>query len=401
VTGERRLAAFWALDPEVTFLNHGSFGACPRPVLEAQSRLRERMEREPVRFLARELEGLLDAAREELARFLGADPKGLVFVSNATTGVNAVLHSLRMKPGEELLTTDHAYEACRNALDDAAERLGATVVVAKVPFPIASPDVAMSAILERVTPRTRLALLDHVASPTGLRFPIEALVPRLESLGVATLVDGAHAPGMVPLALDALGASFYTGNCHKWLCAPKGAAFLHVREDLRSSVRPTIVSHGASSSRTDRSRFLLEFDWTGTQDPTAVLCIPEAIRFLGGLLPGGWPELMDRNHGAALEGRRVLAQALGVALPCPDEMIGSLAALPLPDGASGARRASGVDPLQRALFDRYAIEVPVMPWPAPPRRLLRISAQVYLRPGAFEQLAGALKELLPEMRQGL
>jgi isopenicillin-N epimerase len=404
VSPERRegLAPFWALDSQVSFLNHGSFGACPRPVLEAQNRLRERMEREPVRFLARDLEELLDEARSELARFLGADPAGLAFVPNATTGVNAVLRSLKVKPGEELLTTDHGYDACRNALEDAAQRLGATVVVARIPFPLAGPEVVASAILERVTPRTRLALIDHVTSATGLRFPIEDLVPRLESLGVATLVDGAHAPGMLPLDLEALGASYYTGNCHKWVCAPKGAAFLHVRRDLRDSVRPNIVSHGARSPRTDRSRFLLEFDWTGTCDPTAYLCIPEALRFMGGLLPGGWSELMARNREAALQGRRVLARSLRLPLPCPDEMIGSLASLPLPDGAADSLKPPlYIDPLQRALFDRHAIEVPVMSWPAAPRRLLRISAQVYLRPDAFESLAQALPELLSETRQGL
>jgi isopenicillin-N epimerase len=401
---ERRagLASLWALDPRISFLNHGSFGACPRAVLETQSRLRERMEQEPVRFLARELEGLLDEARAELARFLGADPAGLVFVPNATTGVNAVLRSLRIKAGGEFLTTDHVYDACRNALEDAAQRLGATVVVARVPFPIEGPEAVVSAILERVTPRTRLALIDHVTSPTALRFPVEELVPRLEGLGVATLVDGAHAPGMIPLDLDALGASFYTGNCHKWVCAPKGAAFLHVRRDLRDAIHPNVVSHGARSPRTDRARFLLEFDWTGTLDPTPYLCIPEALRFMGGLLPGGWPELTATNREGALEGRRVLARSLGVPLPCPDEMIGSLASLPLPDGAADALSPPlYLDPLQRALFDRHAIEVPVMPWPAPPRRLLRISAQIYRQPGAFETLARAVSELLHESGQGL
>jgi isopenicillin-N epimerase len=390
------LARHWTLDPAITFLNHGSFGACPRPVLDAQQRLRERLESEPVRFMVRELEPALDAARATLCAFVGARPADLVFVPNATTGVNTVLASLSFAPGDELLTTDHAYLACRNALDRIAERSGARVVTVRVPFPLRDAEPFVEALVAAATPRTKLALIDHVTSPTGLILPVERLVPALQARGIDVLVDGAHAPGMLPLNLDALGAAYYTGNCHKWVCAPKGAALLHVRADRQAAVHPLITSHGATSPRKDRSRFHLEFDWTGTDDPTAVLCVPEALTFLGGLLPGGWPALMAANHALALRARDILCEALGFPPPAPDAMLGSLAAVPLPDTPPGARPMPlSWDPLQEELFRVHHIEVPVMPWPAAPKRLIRVAAQAYNTPEQYQRLAQALRALLP------
>ena len=387
----------WGLDPSVLFLNHGSFGACPRPVLALQQGLRERMETEPVRFLGSGLEGLWDEARASLAAFIGSDPADVVFVPNATTGINTVLASLRLSPGDELLVTDQEYNACRNALEEAALRTGARVVVATLPFPAASPEESAEAILRRATPRTRLLLVDHVVSQTALVMPVAALVREMAARGVETLVDGAHGPGMLPLDLSSLGAAYYTGNCHKWLCAPKGAALLHVRRDLQPGVRPLVISHGANSPRADRSRFLLEFGWTGTHDPTPYLCVPEAIRFLGSLLPGGWPEVMARNRALALRGRRLLCDALRIEEPCPESMVGSMAAVPLPD-APGPKPQPPLflDPLQVALWERHRIEVPVIYWPAFPRRVLRLSAQLYNEPAHYEKLAEAVKGLLDE-----
>lgn len=392
-------AAIWTLDPSVTFLNHGSFGACPAPVLAAQAEWRARLERQPVQFMARELEGLLDEARTVLAAFVGAVPADLALVPNATSGVNAVLRSLVFAPGDELLTTDHAYNACKNALHFVAERSGATVAVAKVPFPLDGPATVVESVLARVTPRTRLALLDHVTSPTGLVWPIAELVQALAERGVETLVDGAHAVGMLPLDVSAIGAAYYTGNCHKWLCAPKTAGFLHVRRDLQEIVRPLAISHGARLKRTDRSRFLLEFDWTGTVDPTAYLSVPEAIRVLGSLVPGGWPALRARNRELALAGRRLLCESLGIAEPAPESMIGSLAAVPIPDG-SLEPPTSGLycDPLLDALRDEAGIEVPIVPWPAAPRRLIRISAAAYNVSADYERLAVALPALASATR---
>jgi isopenicillin-N epimerase len=390
-------AALWPLDPAVTFLNHGSFGACPIEVLRHQAALRAEMEAEPVRFLSRDLDGRLDVARAALAAFVGADPDDLAFVTNATSGVNAVLRSRAFAAGDELLTTDHVYGACKNALDFVARTSGARVVIATLPFPVSSPDDVVAAVMAHVTTRTRLALLDHITSPTALILPIERMIAELSSRGIDTLIDGAHAPGMVPLDLRALGATYYSGNCHKWLCAPKGSAFLWVRRDHHADVRPLTISHGASATRASRSRFRLEFDWTGTSDPTAWLTVPKAIEYLGSLVPGGWPALMARNHALALEARRLLCASAGTAPACPDAMVGSLASVILPDGRTSALAWRERDPIQGRLFDGHGFEVPIMSWPAAPRRLIRISAQLYNDHAQFARLAETLaKELAAE-----
>lgn len=384
----------WPLDPKVTFLNHGSFGSCPRTVLEFQQALRERMERQPVQFFVRDLEKLCDEARAALARFVGADADDLVFVPNATSGVNTVLRSLTFQKGDELVATNHEYNACRNALNVLAS--GARVKTATIPFPLQSEDEIVDAILAAVTARTRLVLFDHVSSQTGLIFPAERLVRELNKRGVDCLIDGAHAPGMIPLDLRRIGAAYYTGNCHKWLCAPKGAAFLHVRRDRQKPVRPLIISHGANSKRTDRSRFLIEFGWTGTGDPSASLSVPEALRVMESALPGGWPEVMRHNHDLVLRARNILCDVLAINPPCPDEIIGSLASLPLPDAKNVQPALSPLyaDPLQERLLREKRIEVPIIPWPAPPKRLVRISAQLYNSLPQYRRLAKALPEML-------
>ncbi len=381
----------WTLDPAITFLNHGSFGACPVAVQQEQARWRDRLEAEPVRLFMRELEPAFDAVRARLGAFLGADPDELAFVSNATMGVNTVLRSLRLAAGDELLTTSHAYNACANALRFDADRSGAKVVVAQVPFPIASPDEVTAAVMAAVTPKTKFALLDHVTSPTGLVFPIADLVAALKAKGIAVMVDGAHAPGMLPLNLTALGADGYTGNLHKWVCAPKGAAFLHVPRARQAGVRPLVISHGANATRTDRSRFRVEFDWVGTMDPSPWLCVPAALDTMERSVPGGWPEVMRLNRALAIEARTLLAAALKVDVPAPESMLGALAALVLPGHVAGGAAlpgSGGFDPLQDALFHQHRIEVPVFSFGG--KRLIRISAQRYNRRADYERLAAAL-----------
>ena len=388
-------ASAWLLDAEVTYLNHGSFGSCPQPVLDVQVDFRRRFEREPVRFVERTLEGLLDEARASVGAFVGAEPPIWFSFPTRPRASIPFLQSLPLGRADELIVTDHAYNACRNALNHCAERTGARVVVVRIPFPVRDADEIIDAVLAAVTPRTRLALLDHVSSPTALVFPVERLVPELDARGVETLIDGAHAPGMIPVDLRALGVTFYTANFHKWCCSPKGAGMLYVRRDRQKTIRPLVISHGANSPRTDRSRFQLEFDWTGTHDMSAVLSIPYALRYLDGIVPGGFAALMPMNHALALEARRILADRLDVELPCPDDMVGSMAALALPDAS-----AADAESLHRALQDRWRIEVPIFTWPAAPKRLIRVSAQIYNQRAQYERLADALASELARERDG-
>ncbi|HJT18468.1 MAG TPA: aminotransferase class V-fold PLP-dependent enzyme [Thermoanaerobaculia bacterium] len=382
----------WLLDPSMTYLNHGSFGATPKHVLAKQDEYRRRMEAEPVRFLIRELEPLLDDVRRALANFIGAAPEDIAFVPNATTGVNAVLRSLTLKTGDELLVTTHEYNACRNVLDFIASEAAAEVKVVDVPFPIASPDEVVQRIVRATTHRTRLLLIDHITSQTALILPVGWIVAEMNRRGIDTLIDGAHAAGHVPLDIRAIGCTYYTGNLHKWVCAPKGAAFLFVRSDKRDAVRPMTISHGANSTRTDRSRFHLEFDWPGTYDPTPWLGAGESLRFMATLVDGGWPEIMRRNHALLLRARDLLCETLRVDKPAPDEMLGAMASIPLPDGEPVAVSPLQIDALQDVLFHRFHIEVPVMQWPSPPKRLLRVSAQLYNTIADYEKLASALRE---------
>jgi len=381
------LAAEFSLDPQVLYLNHGAFGACPRPVQRTQQALRERLEHNPIHFFMRELENLLDATRAALGPFVGADAEDLVFVPNATAGVNTVLAGFEFRAGAEVLLTNHGYPACRNAASHWAGRRGATLRIAEIPFPLRDAEQITEAVLASVNERTQLALLDHVTSPTGLVFPIEELVEKLAERGIPTLVDGAHAPGMLPLDLNQLGAAYYTGNLHKWCCAPKGAAFLWVRRDLKPTVHPLVISHGHSSPRTDRAKFQLEFDWAGSQDPSAVLSVPSALYFLEGLLPGGIRALQTRNHELALTARRLLCEALGTAPVCPDSVLGSLAVVLFPEPTP---RTPSPEPLYQALVAR-GIEVPIVPWPGRPSGFVRIAAQAYNTLPQFGVLAEALR----------
>ena len=389
----------WDFDPAITYLTHGTYGACPRPVVEAQRVLMAELEANPIEFLTRGLEERWDSARRSIAAFLNADPEGLVAVPNATTGVATVLASLKLRPGDELLTNDHEYNATLNALAMTAERAKARVVQVAVPLPIQHPEQVVEAILAGVTPRTRLALVSHVTSPSGLVFPIETIVRELDRLGVVTLVDAAHAPGMLPVDLRALGAAYWTGNGHKWLCGPKAAGMLVVREDRRSGVVPLVTSHGRNDPRTDRPPLWREFDWQGTLNPTAFLSIPVAIEVIE-QLAGGWPAHMDANRSLAIEARGILNERLGLAPIAPESMLGAMASIRLPVMLD----EEAANAVARSLAEEDRIEVPLVAFPVPAARqpragarqtLLRVSAQRYNERADYEQLAGAL------LRRGL
>lgn len=396
-------ASEWALDPTVTYLNHGSFGACLKAILEVQRGWRDKLEAHPVRFLARDLEDLLDWSRSEIGGFVGAEADDLALMPNATAGINTVLRSLRFNKGDELLATNHAYNASLNALRFAAAQSSAKVVLARIPFPIQSPDEAFDAVIAAVTPNTKLAVIEHVTSPTALVLPIERLVPALAEKGIDVLVDGAHGPGMVHVKIREMNPAYYVGTTHKWVCAPKGSAFLYVRRDRQALIKPLAISHGANSSRMDRSRFRLEFDWTGTFDPSAWLTIPAAIDGLGEMLPGGWPTLMTINHHLVVSARNMLAEALHTPVQAPNSMTGSMASVLLPGGpwprADAERR---VEMIEEAMRGRR-FEVPLMAWPSPwlidsgdlPETtelviLVRISAHAYNYLGQYERLASIL-----------
>lgn len=346
---------------------------------------------QPVSFMLETYQPALDESRRRLAHFLNTEPSGLVFVPNATFGVNSVLRSMedQLAPGDEIVVTDHGYNACTNAVSVSAAKRGARMVVATVPFPIDDLDTIVTSVLDRVTERMALVVIDHVTSPTGMIIPIEKVVRELEPQ-VPVLVDGAHAPGMLDVDLAGLGASFYTANCHKWLCAPKGSGFLDVAEHHREWMSAAVISHGHNSGWPGSSgRFHSQFDWTGTNDPTALLSVRAALEVMDDHHPDGWSGIRQTNHDLCMTGRSIVADALGIGPPLPETMVGCIAAMPLPPSRDGA--ANIFDLLMITLRRKWAIEVPVFAWPDSSQRLIRISAQQYNREDDYERLARALR----------
>lgn len=368
----------WLLEPQTTFLNHGSFGACPRRVLVAQDRWRTRMEAEPVRFIVDELPGEVRRVAARLGAFMGARGQDVVPVENATTGVNAVIQSFDLRAGDEIVTTSHVYGAVNKTLRHHAKRAGAAVIEADVPFPIASADQVVDAVAAALTPRTKLAVLDHVTSFSGLVYPIEALVGLCRARGIPVLVDGAHAPGLLPLDLEALGADWYTGNLHKWVFAPKGCAFLWAREDRQRDLHPTVISHGYGAG------FTAEFDFTGTKDATPWLALDAALDFVAWL---GVDEMRAYQRRLAEEAAQRCVAAWGIELPSPASMRAAMVTMPWPGPSEGT------DAEAKARHDRllseHGIEVPVFTWFR--RCWLRISAQVYNEAGEYDRLVAALR----------
>lgn len=375
--------ALWSLDPAVCFLNHGSFGATPREVMAVQRGFQDQLEAEPVRFFVRELPGLVRGAAAEIAAFVGADPEGLVFVDNATTGVNAVLASARLPRDAVVLCLSHVYNAVAQSLHHHGGRGGWRVVHVNLPRPPLTEEgvlAAFDAALARHRPS--LVVLDHIVSAAGVVLPIEALVARAKAVGARVLVDAAHAPGQVPLDVRALGADWVVGNLHKWLFAPKGAAFLAVAPSERAELHPTVISHGY------RQGLAAEFDFTGTRDVSAWLAAPAGLKFWRSL---GGEAHMAANQAQARRARARLVEAVPGGIPaCEEAMVGSMAAIVLPP-AFGAPSFAQALRLHDRLFDEHGVEVPVSfldgaLW-------LRISAQAYVEDADIERLITALGQL--------
>ena len=368
----------WLLDPEVAFLNHGSFGATPRAVLAEQDRWRALMERHPTHFMSEDVPPALRSAAAKLAAFVGARPDDLVFVENATAGCNTVLRSLRFTPGDEILVTDHGYPAVRKAAEYVAARAGARVVEAAVPFPLEDSAQVVAAVRARLGPKTRLAIIDHITSPTAIIFPVRELIELSRAAGALVLIDGAHAPGMISLDVPAVGADWYTGNCHKWLMAPKGSAFLWAAPERQADTHPLVISHGFGQG------FTAAFDWVGTRDPSAWLSVPAAINFherLGGV------RLRKRNAALAREQATLLAKTWGTERGAPDPLTGSMAAVRLPPSEPVTPERAWE--LRRKLFDDHRIEVPITAFAG--ALWARISAHAYNRPADYARLAACFK----------
>jgi isopenicillin-N epimerase len=354
----------WLLDRSMLTVNHGAYGAAPRVVLDAQDRWRRKLEEQPSYFMRRILPDALRAAAETLAAFLGADGKDLVFVDNATVGCNAILRSLRLKPGDEILLLNHSYGAVRNTARYVAELSGAGVVEAEIPFPRPKVEAIVAAVTEALTPRTRIAIIDHITSPNALLLPLKRLIDACHASNVPVLVDGAHGPAHVAIDLRALDADWYVGNCHKWLMAPKGAAFLWARPDRQDGLHPVTISHGYGKG------YLAEFDWTGTRDPSAYLAVETAIDFHRRL---GGPELRARNMALAREAADVLAQRLNMDIGADAPVASAMAVIRLPISGEATRERS--QSLRLQLLDDFRTDAPLHAldgsiW-------VRISAQAY------------------------
>jgi isopenicillin-N epimerase len=372
----------WALDWDFLSVNHGSFGAAPRVVLAAQQDWRRRMEQQPGRFMRAVLPDALRDAASRLGAFIGADGKDLAFVDNATTGCNAVLRSLRLQPGDEIVVLTHGYGAVRNTVRYVTEQAGARMVEAAVPFPHPPADAIVANVAAALTKRTRLAVVDHITSGSALVLPLQRIIAACRDAGVPVLVDGAHGPAQVPLDMRALGADWYTGNCHKWLCAPKGSAFLYAEPNRQQDLHPVTISHGFGNG------YLAEFDWTGTRDPSAYLATGVAIDFHARL---GGTALMARNIALAANATSLLARRLNTEPGATGALAGSMGVvrLPLTAAATAERSAELRARLLAAGTDAPTHVQAGSIW-------LRISAAAYNDIEDYERLAEIVARVVRE-----
>lgn len=385
------LSGLWGLKESIVFLNHGSFGVCPLAVQRYREKLLRHIEEDPMEFLLELHQPLLRDLTSALEGFTRAQPGSIVVVENATTGINTVLRNLPAVPGDLVMVTDQEYFSSQNALTVLAGEKGLGTVKVDIPWPV-TEDSMLEAFEQAVRPGVRYAVVDHIISASGIVLPLKKLITLLWSHGIETIVDGAHGPGQVSLDLRELGCLAYTGNCHKWLCSPRSAALLYVRPDFQKNFRPLVVSHLPGEFDTDLSDYSLYFSWNGTPDPTPALSVPAALDFMGSVLPGGIEQVMCENRKLVLEARRHICSVLGVEPPCPESMVSSMAAVPLPGAAfTAGRNPYRIDPLQKYLRDEWSAVVPVTTIRNGTVRLLRLSAKLYNSMEQYEYLARALK----------
>ena len=379
--GWPEVRALWPLDPKVAHLNHGSFGAVPIPVLQEQERWQRLMEQNPSGFFFRTLPDALERARLAAAEFVRADAGGFVFVPNATHAVNTVLASIGLHPGDEVLLTDHAYGAVRLAAERACKLAGATCVVQPVPLQTQGQDELFESVMSGLTDRTRLAIVDHISSPTALVFPVDRLVKELRNRGILSLVDGAHAVGMVDIDLAELDPDFWTGNFHKWCCSPRGSAGFYVRADHRELTAPLVTSWHSLEG------MVRAFSWTGTADYTPYLAVPAALEFMEKL---GWERLRLHNRELAAFGREVLTKATEAPSQPPEGLFEAMTIAELPAGTVTSK--DGAEALSKRIAEELRVEVPISFWQD--RGFLRLSAQAYNAPADYERLADGLPGML-------
>lgn len=365
------------LDPTVTFLNHGSFGACPREVFAAYQEWQLELERQPVLFLGRRIEGLLRDAIQPLAAYLNADPEDMAFVPNATAGVNLIARSLSLEAGDEILATEHEYGACSYAWEEVCKRTGAIYKQQNIPFPLTTAEMFVEALWQGVTPRTRVIYISHISSPTALIFPIEQVVQRARMEGLVTVIDGAHGPAQIPINLKALDADFYTGNCHKWMCAPKGAAFLYARKPYQTAIQPAFISWGYHEEN-----FGKRLEMQGTRDPAAPLAVPAALQYIEA---HHWEAMQVECHALIKDVWHRMHEITGQAPIAGSEWFGQMVAVPLPP-------TTDTSTLKERLYDDHRIEIPVHRWQDIP--LIRVAIQGYNTTDDVECLYAALSEIL-------
>jgi isopenicillin-N epimerase len=383
------LKKYFYLNPSVTFLNHGSFGATPKPVFEEYQNWQLRLERQPVLFLGREYDHLLYDSRMVLGKYLNADPEDLTYIPNATHGVNIIARSLKLAPGDEILTTDHEYGACDYTWDFICSKVSAKYIHQRISLPVQSDDEVVSQFWQGVTPQTKVIYLSHITSATALRLPVEKICQLAKAAGILTVVDAAHSPGQIPVDLQKLGADVAFGNCHKWMLSPKGAAFLYVREDLQHLVDPLIVSWGFNPTpeTTTGSRFVDLLQWTGTKDPSAALTVPAAIRFME---EHHWDAVRTKSHELLRSGLEQICELVKMPplYPLDSDLYFQMGIAPLP--------ASNLAVLKSRLYDEYKIEVPLVQWQD--RQFVRISVQGYNSQSDVDALVAALHDLLPQVK---